>query len=160
MLTKPLRLLHALEDSILVGLLLALVLLSAGQIIIRNLGMGGFLWADPAGRILVLWLAMFGAMRASRLQNHISIDLINHYASQKVQQITHTLVSLSCAAICFVAFYYSFLFVQIEYEDNLTAYLNVPIWLCESIIPFSLGVIGLRFVIHSLKVPQTREHDA
>jgi TRAP-type C4-dicarboxylate transport system permease small subunit len=153
MFKQVIKALHFLEDSTLILLLVALIILGAIQIILRNAGVSGFLWADPASRIIVLWLAMFGAMRASRLQNHISIDLLSHYGTPKIQRISHFVVSISCTAICAIAVYYSFLFVQIEYKDGLDAYLNVPAWLCEAIIPFSLCIIGIRFAFHSLTVP-------
>ncbi len=158
LLNKAIRLLHILEDSVIVILAMAMIILSCSSIVLRNLDMGGFTWAENAVHIIVLWLAMFGALRASREQSHIAIDLVTHYTSQKWQKVIHFVVSISGAAICGIASYYSFIFVQSEKADGLIAFLNVPAWICEAIIPFGLAVITLRFVFHCLKLPTPHEY--
>ena len=154
MLVKLRNILYTLEDSLLLTLVVTMVVLSFSQLVLRNLGVGGMAWSDGALRVNVLWLAMFGALRASRLQNHISINLLSHYVSGTLQKSLHFIVSLCCAAICAVAAYYSFLFVQLEKEDGFTAFLNVPVWLCEAIIPFALAIIAIRFLVFALTLPE------
>jgi TRAP-type C4-dicarboxylate transport system permease small subunit len=54
--------------------------------------------------------------------------------------------------------WYSFAYVQLEYEDHTIAFLNVPTWLCQTILPFGFAVIALRFaisVVESLVESQT-----
>ena len=154
MLVKLRNILYTLEDSLLLTLVVTMVVLSFSQLVLRNLGVGGMAWSDGALRVNVLWLAMFGALRASRLQNHISINLLSHYVSETLKKSLHLIVSLCCAAICAVAAYYSFLFVQLEKEDGFTAFLNVPVWLCEAIIPFALAIIAIRFLVFALTLPE------
>lgn len=145
---------YSLEDGFLVVLVLTMVALSFSQLVLRNLGVSGVAWSDAALRVNVLWLAMFGALRASRLQNHISIDLLSRYVPDKMKKGMHFVVSLSCFAICAVAAYYSYLFVLLEKEDGMLAFLNVPVWLCEAIIPFALTVIAARFLQYALTLPE------
>lgn len=147
---KLFRILHILEDTGLLVILASLVVFSALQIILRNVGVAGFLWAEDASKAMVLWLAFFGAMRASRQQSHISIDLISHYSSKTWQKINHFWVSIASAIICFIAAYYCIIFVYGEYQYTMEAFLNIPTWAIQAIIPFSLSVIGLRLVFHSL----------
>ncbi len=153
--SQLLRVLYKLEDAALVLLLLALLGMGIVQIIARNAGINGFVWFDTASRITVLWLALFGAMRASRLQNHISIDLISHYCSIKAQRIIHAIVSISASVICGFSAWYSYLFVKSEYEYTTEAFLNIPTWACESIIPFSLAIISLRLLSYSFSLPES-----
>ena len=54
------------ENAFLVGLLGAMMLLSVAQIIAREFFDTGFFWAGEFIRILVLWLAMVGAVAACR----------------------------------------------------------------------------------------------
>ena len=142
--------LHYIEDSCLVLSLLALISMSVLQVILRNSGFSGFIWFDSASRILVLWMALLGAMRAARLQNHIAIDLVSHYASPVWHKRIHFIVSLAGFCICLCAAYFSFRFVQSEFNYPSNAFLNFPSWLAQSIIPFSLALIGLRFLLFSL----------
>ncbi len=154
MLVKLRNAFYTLENSMLFALVLTMVVLSFSQLVLRNLGVSGMTWSDTALRVNVLWLAMFGALRASHLQNHISIDLLSHYVPDRLKKGMHFAVSLCCAAICAVAAYYSFLFVQLEKEEGLIAFLNVPVWLCEAIIPAALAIIAARFLVFALTLPE------
>ena len=155
MLSKIRHLLYLLEDSALVLSLALLILLGVSQIVLRNAGLGSMMWMDSASRILVLWLAFFGAMRASRDQKHIAIDALALYASLKIRRIMHFFMSIGCAAICATATWFSYRFVAAEREFGDIAFLNVPEWLALAIIPFALAVITLRFVLYSLTPPET-----
>ena len=157
MLNKLTKVIHFLEDSVIVLLVIIMILLSSSSLILRNLEMAGLAWGEHAVRICVLWVAMFGALRASREQSHIAIDLITHYTSRKSQKVIHFIISMASAGICSTACYYSFLFVASEREDGITTFLHLPSWIFESIIPFSFGIIALRFIIHSLKLPTPHE---
>ena len=153
MLQRIRSLLALLEDSFLVALVVSMVVLSFSQLVLRNLGVSGMTWSDTALRVNVLWLAMFGALRASRTQNHIAIDVVTRYVSGRAATVIHFLVSLCAAVICGIAAYFSFSFVLIEKEDGMIAFLGVPVWACEAVIPFALGVIALRFLTNALNPP-------
>ena len=73
-------LISRLEDSLLIGLVAALLLVAVAQIVLRNALGEGLLWAEPAMRIAVLWIAMIGAMVACREGGHIKINLLEVYA--------------------------------------------------------------------------------
>jgi TRAP-type C4-dicarboxylate transport system permease small subunit len=130
-----------------------MVVLSCAQLLLRNLDLSGLTWSDNALRINVLWLAMFGALRASRVQNHIAINLLGEITSGALKKRIHFIVSLASAVICATAAYYGFLFILLEKEDASMAFLNVPAWLCEAIIPLALSIIALRFIFHALDEP-------
>ncbi|HIL83344.1 MAG TPA: TRAP transporter small permease subunit, partial [Pseudomonadales bacterium] len=68
---------HRLEDGALVLALVSMLVMALTQILLRNLFDSGFLWAESFLRILVLWVAILGAMVATRDRNHISIDLLS-----------------------------------------------------------------------------------
>lgn len=156
---KPLqKLLHSLEDSMLIILTLGILGVGMTQIIMRNLQLGGINFADELLRNAVLWLAFLGAMRASRLNQSIAINLLAHYHNLSVKRAIHLIVYLSCAAVCGIAAYYCYHYVLIEYEGGDIAFLFVPLWVLQAVIPLSLGVIALRFIIQSIHLPA--HHDA
>lgn len=146
-LTKPL---HSLEDFTLAALVLTLIALAIMQIAMRNLADSGFVWAENALRILVLWIAMFGAMRASRDGEHIAIDILRRYFSGRLQLLTTWAALLFSGNLCMIAAYYSWEFVMLEKEDGAIALLNIPVWFCEAIIPFGLACIACRFIYQAL----------
>lgn len=138
------------EDSILVGLLLLMIIMAVLQIFLRNLFVAGIVWSDVLVRILVLWVGLMGAMVASRHGKHINIDIMDRYLSERKKIIVKFFVELFTALICLITAYYSLLFVQMEFADGGEAFAKVPVWVCESIIPFAFAVIAIRYFILAL----------
>lgn len=141
-----LGLVYRLENTILMSVLITMIFMAVMQIVLRNLLGGGVVWAESLLRVLVLWVALLGAMVATRDKGHISIDIAARYLPERLLVFVNTLVSLFSAGICGVVFWYSLAFVRIEYEDQTIAFASVPTWLCESIIPFAFLIMSLRFV--------------
>ncbi len=141
--------LHRLEDGALVGLLMLLIGIAVLQIILRNLFDSGILWGDFLVRILLLWIGLVGAMVASRQGNHINIDLATRYLPPRVKCMVNFIVELFTAMVCVVVAYYSLKFVQMEFTYGGSAFAQVPVWLCQTIIPFAFTVIALRYLLLS-----------
>lgn len=133
------------ETSLLVGLLLLMIIIAVIQIVMRNFMGAGLIWAESLLRITVLWMALLGAMVASRNGEHIAIDVLVDKLPSKTRSFVLRLSRFSTAAICFVIAWYSFNFVLDEYQYGGIAFGFVPHWVCESIIPFSLCIIALRY---------------
>jgi len=135
------------EDCVLIGLLLVMIIVAVAQIFLRNLFNVGIVWGDPMLRMLVLWVGLFGAMVASRFDSHIRIDLLSRYLPSWAGGIARGLVGCFTALTCGIFSYYGFRFVRFEFEDGGTAFGNVPAWVCASIIPLAFSVIALRSLI-------------
>jgi len=142
--------LYRVEDSILVGLLMLMITLAVLQIFLRNLFETGIVWSDVLVRILVLWVGLAGAMVASRKGNHINIDIMERFLSERAKIVVNFVVELFTAFICAMVAYYSIQFVHMELVDGGMAFAKVPVWLCEAIIPFAFVVIAIRYVILSI----------
>ena len=140
---------YRVEDSILVGLLLLMIVLVVLQIFLRNFFGSGIVWSEVLVRVLVLWVGLIGAMVASRQGNHINIDIMNRYLSGRAKVVVRFVVELFTAFICLIVAYYSLQFVQSEFAYGGESFAKVPIWLCESIIPFAFMVISLRYFLLS-----------
>lgn len=145
MIYKIYKLLLKVETGMLVTLLFTMIGVAVIQIIMRNFFSSGIIWADSFVRISVLWMALIGAMVASRSGKHIAIDLVLQTCNKKTLTIIKRITDTFTALVCFIVMYYSFKFVMVEYEDGGLAFESVPNWLCESIIPFAFLIIGLRY---------------
>lgn len=139
------------EDTLLVLILSAMILLAAGQIILRNFLDIGFIWGDELLRMLVLWLAVAGALAASRSDKHISIDVLNRFLPERVSLAAKILVHLFTAVICAYVAWHSLAFVQTsrEFEDVLLG--NTPAWILQSILPVGFGLMAWRYSLFTLK---------
>lgn len=146
-----LKILRRIEDALLAILLTAMIGVAATQVIMRNLFDGGLLWGDSAVRVMVLWVALVGAMVASRTDAHIRIDIAGRFLSDSVQPYVSRFVHLFTTVVLVLFSYSSFEFVRYEYIDGTTAFGSVPAWLCEAIIPIGTGIMALRYALHTVK---------
>lgn len=143
------------ETGLLVSLLLLMIVIAVIQIVMRNFMGAGLIWAESLLRIIVLWLALLGAMVASRNDEHIAIDVLVDKLPQNIGYFVMRLTRVLTALICSVVAWYSFKFVIDEYEYGDIAFGIIPHWLCEAIIPFSLTIMAIRYFISALLVNQS-----
>ncbi len=141
---------HLLEDSLLITLLVSMILLSSGQIVLRNFFDVGIIWIDPLLRVLVLWTALIGATVASRKNKHIRIDLISRVFSKKAHLVIQVFVGFFTAAVCAIIAWFGAQWVLMDYQDRLKGFADVPSWMLEIIIPVAFGLIAIRYFLLSI----------
>ncbi len=146
-----------LEDGILVTILAAMIVLAIGQVALRNVWGSGIGWADPLLRILVLWIALLGAMAATRDRNHISIDVLSKFLPTYLKNPAQLLTYWFTASICALLAWQGGRLVLLDYQEATTAFASIPAWACELIIPLGFGVMSLRFFLYGLQVLGNRE---
>lgn len=149
---RVVSLVQKVEDYILIGLLLIMITLAVLQIFLRNFFDSGIVWGDSLVRVLVLWIGLVGAMIASRSDNHISIDILSRYLPSEIKRFTSLATHVFTTVVTAAMAWFSLEFVRMEMGANLTAFANVPAWVCESIIPIAFGVISIRYALFSLSV--------
>jgi len=151
-LPRVVSLVQKVEDYILIGLLLIMITMAVLQIFLRNFFDSGIVWGDSLVRVLVLWIGLVGAMIASRTDNHISIDILSRYLPSEIKRFTSLATHVFTTVVTALMAWFSLEFVRMEMGANLTAFANVPAWVCESIIPIAFGVISIRYALFSLSV--------
>ena len=147
MVSKTLTWIRRLEEALLALLLTAMIGVAAAQVVLRNFFDSGLYWGDSAVRVIVLWVAMLGAMVASRHDQHIRIDIAGRYLPVQLKTHVSRMVNLFTCAVLLLFAWYSFEFVRYEYEDGTLAFAQVPAWMCEAIMPFGAAVMALRYAI-------------
>jgi TRAP-type C4-dicarboxylate transport system permease small subunit len=157
---RLLRVTALVEDALLVLILAAMVILSATQIILRNLFDGAILWADPMLRVAVLWVGMIGAMVATRSDKQISVDAVSRFLPTLWKARVRVITDLFTAAVSGVVAWSALRLVLDDRAAGGTAVAFVPVWACEAILPVAFGVIAVRhllFAIKHMKVSVTKE---
>jgi TRAP-type C4-dicarboxylate transport system permease small subunit len=131
---------------VLVALFTAILGLSTTQIVLRNFFASGLFWADELVRLLVLWLAVAGALAATRDRRHIAIELIVRSLPDTLQRLTRSIVALFAAVISGVFAWQSYRFVldSREFEDTVLG--NWPAWYFQLVLPIGFALIAWRFV--------------
>ena len=139
------------EDAVLVIILTALILLAASQIVMRNFFNFGFIWADEMLRMLVLWIAVAGAVAASRTDKHINIAILDRFLPEKIKLAVKIVIHIFTAGVCGVVTWYSVQFVQMSHEFGDVLMGSVPAWLPQLILPVGFGLICYRYSLFVIK---------
>jgi TRAP-type C4-dicarboxylate transport system permease small subunit len=150
-----LNFLRRLETGLLIALFGVMVSVAVYQILARNFFGTGILWGDSMVRIAVLWVTLFGALVASRNDDHIHIDALSRFLPARLQRNARRLTCAFTVLVCGVFAYYSAQFVWWEYQDGVTAFANVPAWVCELPMPVVFGLMALRYLGHTFSPPET-----
>ena len=145
-----LKFLHRLETGLLITLFGVMVSVAVYQIVARNFFGTGILWGDSLVRIAVLWVTLFGALIASRDDDHIRIDALSRFLPSKLQRHARRATAAFTTLVCGVFAYYSAQFVWWEFQDGVVAFANVPAWLCELPMPVVFSLMGLRYLGHTI----------
>jgi len=142
---------RAVEDAVLVIILTGMILLAAGQIVARNFFDFGFIWSDELLRMLVLWIAVAGAVAASRTDKHINIAILDRFLPSRLNDGVKIIIDLFTAGVCAVVTWYAINFVRTSYEYGDVLLGDVPAWLLQLVLPVGFGLISWRYTLFSLK---------
>lgn len=150
---RLLRRLHLVEDWLLAGLLFGLLVLALVQIGLRMFFGTGLEWAEPVGRIGVLWLALGGALGATRARRHIAIDALPRLMPPKLHRASWALTQLVTAIICAVLAWYGWGMIGMEREVPAWFVPGIPSWWPMLVFPAGFALMSLRFAISAFAQP-------
>ncbi len=134
-------------EILLIIMLLAMMLLVAGQVILRNVFSSGIPWADVASRHMVLWAAFLGAMLATRSRQHIAIDALTRLFPRKSRNSIRIGLDLLACFVAFLLAKAAYSFVLAEKAMGTMLFADVPTWVAQLIIPFGFAMISLEYAI-------------
>lgn len=153
---KVIKFIDKVEDWMLISMLAIMVILAVAQIFYRNIFGAGIIWADPLLRTLVLWVALSGAVVATRTDNHIRIDFFTRYFSEKFCSCIQRLVYMFAICICSLIAWHAVRFVHMDYEAGTIAFSGVPAWVTQLIIPIGFFMMAARYVLLFISPPKPK----
>ncbi len=146
---------HVAENVMLMLVLGGMVAVAFLQIILREVFSTGVIWGNELVRILVLWLAMVGAIAAARDNRHIRIDLLSHLLPDKLVKAIRIVVDLFAAVVCGIIAWYVWKYIQLQVELEFTVLDGVSAFPARVIAPLGFLLLSYRFAV--LVVIQTIE---
>ena len=95
--------------------------LDAAQIVLRNVFSIGVTWGDGLARLAVLWLALLGALAASRDGRHITMGALLQRLPPRLQLVAGVCADMFAAVVSAALAYLAFEFVRDsrEFGDTL-----------------------------------------
>ena len=139
------RLLVLLEEGLICLLLMAMATLACLQIILRQFFSGGFLWAEPLLRNLVLWTGMLGAVVATRKGKHIAMDIASFLLPDTFKPWLHLIAQTFSFLVTAVLTWTSIIFVRNESILGGEGLLTIPAWSWGLIFPVAFALMTFHF---------------
>ena len=132
-------------------LLSGLILLASMQILLRNVFSMGLAWGDGLVRLMVLWLALLGAIAASRENKQIKIDVLTRSLSGPLRRVAHFTTDVFTVIVTGLLAWHSWRFVQDSriYGDTLLD--DWPAWIFQLILPVGFLLICYRYFLRAIR---------
>ncbi len=138
------------ETWLVIVVLSGLILFGAAQILLRNVFSISFAWGDGLTRLAVLWLALLGALAASRDGRHITMGAVSRVLSPRLQVFAQLGADLFAVLVSAALAWYSWVFVSDSYEFGDTLLDGVPAWWLQAIMPVAFGLMAYRFLAQGI----------
>jgi TRAP-type C4-dicarboxylate transport system permease small subunit len=148
------------ENALLIAMLGLMVTLAAAQIMMRNFFDVSIFGADQMLRLLVLWVALLGAVAASREGKHIHVDAIARWLPNRIKSGVVALTDLFTLAVCLMLSWQALRFIQSAKSSAEMAFGSFPVWVAALILPLGFTLIGLRYglrFVHHVQQARGRE---
>jgi TRAP-type C4-dicarboxylate transport system permease small subunit len=148
------------ENALLIAMLALMVGLAAAQILFRNFFDISIFGADQMLRLLVLWVALLGAVTASREGKHIHVDAIARWLPGRVKPGVEALTDLFTVVVCLLLSWQALRFIQSARESGEMAFGALPVWVSALILPLGFMLIALRYGLrfwHHMQQARGRE---
>jgi TRAP-type C4-dicarboxylate transport system permease small subunit len=146
------RVARALEDGVIVSLLAVLALLASSQIVLRNVFSASLPWSDELARLLVLWLALGGAVAASRDGRQIRIDVVSRMIPERWTWLPDSIATAFTAVVCGLLCWQSVRFVLDSHAFGDVVLGGFPAWLVQIVLPVGFGIMSYRYAVRTLAV--------
>jgi TRAP-type C4-dicarboxylate transport system permease small subunit len=144
------------ETWLLVVLLFGIVALTASQILLRNFFSYSIFWADELVRLAVLWLAVIGAVAASREGRHIATGIVPRYFPHAWHKPAAVSSMLFAALITGILAWQSVHLVHDTWRFQDTVLGDWPAWMFQAVMPAGFALMCYRFVRHALAAWRAR----
>lgn len=141
------------EDAVLLIILVGAILLAGTQIFLRNFFDSSLFWGDEMLRLMVLWLTVAGGLAASRMDKHISIEVLDRFLPARLQLAIKVIIDVFTAGICALFSWHSARFVMSSYAFGDTLMGSVPAWMMQAILPVGFGLMAYRHALFAITRP-------
>jgi TRAP-type C4-dicarboxylate transport system permease small subunit len=138
------------ETWLLTTLLFGIIAMTAAQILLRNFFSYSIFWADELIRLAVLWLAVIGAVAASREGRHIATGIVPRYFPQAWHKPAAVTGMLFAALVTGVLAWQSVHLVHDTWRYRDVVLGDWPAWLFQAVMPVGFALMSYRFVRHGL----------
>lgn len=140
----------AVENTLLVLLLGAMMVLATAQIVMRLAFDGSLVWADPLIELMVLWIALLASIAAARSGRHLSIDILSQLLPPRLARLPTAVAAGFAAGICGLLAWQSWRYIQLTREFGETVLFGLPAWAVYGILPLAFALMTWHFAARAI----------
>lgn len=146
-----LRIISSFERLLLYLSLLGIICISFINVLMRNTGLGGLVWADRILVILVLFIAILGSSIAAQEDKHITIDLAYNILPENTHRHLKYFSHLLSAVFAAVLTYFTVNMTIFEYRAGVQVIRGIGAWIPMAVMSFGFALITVRYFFHFLR---------
>ncbi len=128
--------------------LMAMLSLAFLQVVMRNGFNSGIPWADSIVRLLVIWVGFLGACVATKLDQHLTLEVLTKYMPERLKYISAALVRVFAIGVCYFLFMASLKFIANERSAGEQFLHLMPSWYTIIIIPVAFLLIPFHLLFN------------
>ena len=137
------------EDGLAGVVLVAMAVLPVTEVVARRVPWAGFPASATVVQQLTLWIAFLGAALAAREGKLLSLATAELLPAGRVRRLASIVSAGIAAGVSVLLARGSFDLLLIEREAATKVAGVVPVWVVQSVLPFSFSVVALRLVWRS-----------
>jgi C4-dicarboxylate transporter DctQ subunit len=155
------RWLSAVEYVLIGGLTLVALTVGTMQVFLRYALNTGFTWSEEAFTLCTITAMLFAGSRAVRDDQHVRVELVPLLVSPKVGKVLRLVAHMITLLLCAYYAYAGLLYAQFTYMiGSVSPNSGMPDWVVFSIVPITLGLFTLRYVIRIIRTLRDEDIDS
>jgi C4-dicarboxylate transporter DctQ subunit len=155
------RWLSGIEYVLIGGLTLIALTVGTMQVFLRYALNTGFTWSEEAFTLCTITAMLFAGSRAVRDDQHVRVELVPLLVSPKVGKVLRLLAHMITLLLCAYYAYAGLLYAQFTYMiGSVSPNSGMPDWITFTIVPVTLGLFTLRYVIRIIRTLRDEDIDS
>ena len=150
---KLLRLGNAILTSVIQNILGGIILFSSLllfiNVVMRYVFLAPIFWAEELARYLMVWLIFLGAGLLAGDEGHISVNAITRFLNPRANLMLSRIVRVVGIIFSVVLTWYGWKHtMSVRSSLQVTAALDIPMWLTYLAIPVGGTIMVVRYLMH------------
>jgi len=139
-------------------ILLAMVVLVTADIVLRNLGTGGFVWANEVSEYSLYVITLFTAPWLLRRGQHIRLDLVLVMVSDRVAWMMEAACDIAGFVVSVILVRYGLAMTYDSWRSGSITIKNLvfPEWWLLALLPAVFALLAVEFVFRFDRVRRER----
>ena len=144
-----------LEENLLLGMLLVLVVVIFMQVVMRYVARSSLSWSEELGRYLFIWMTWISTSYAVRHNRHLRIEVLTDFLSERGKLVLNIAAMIVwCGFGIFLINKGCEITAMLWRRGQITAALEIPMAVNYAAIPVGAALMSIRLVdeiVRSLK---------